>query len=92
MVKKMIPLNEKQRQLIEDCVIDGRLMVVHRAIREHIVVNETIFGFSYDDLYQEGCLWLCKAAATFQKDQAVKFETYAFKVIVNGLRTYCRLM
>lgn len=92
MVKKMIPLNEKQRQLIEDCVTDGRLMVVHRAIREHIVVNETIFGFSYDDLYQEGCLWLCKAAATFQEDQGVKFETYAFKVIVNGLRTYCRLM
>lgn len=92
MAKNMIPLNEKQRQLIEDCVTDGRLMVVHRAIREHIVVNETIFGFSYDDLYQEGCLWLCKAAATFQEDQGVKFETYAFKVIVNGLRTYCRLM
>lgn len=92
MVKKMSPLNKKQRQLIEDCVMDGRLMVVHRAIREHIVVNETIFGFSYDDLYQEGCLWLCKAAATFQEDQGVKFETYAFKVIVNGLRTYCRLM
>lgn len=92
MVKKMIPLNEKQRQLIEDCVTDGRLMVVHRAIREHIVVNETIFGFSYDDLYQEGCLWLCKAAATFRVNKGVKFETYAFKVIVNGLRTYCRLM
>lgn len=92
MAKNMIPLNEKQRQLIEDCVTDGRLRIVHRAIREHIVVNETIFGFSYDDLYQEGCLWLCKAAATFQMNKGVKFETYAFKVIVNGLRTYCRLM
>lgn len=92
MTKKWIPLNEDQRQLIESCVSNGQLTVVHRAIREHIVVNETIFGFSYDDLYQEGCLWLCKAAATFQPDKGVKFETYAFKVIVNGLRTYCRLM
>lgn len=93
MTKNIIPLNEEQRRLIEDCnMTDGRLMVVHQAVRKHVVVNETIFGFSYDDLYQEGCLWLCKAAATFQPDKGVKFETYAFKVIVNGLRTYCRLM
>ena len=93
MTKNIIPLSEEQRRLIENChITDGRLMVVHRAIREHIVVNETIFGFSYDDLYQEGCFWLCKAAATFLADKGVKFETYAFKVIVNGLRTYCRLM
>lgn len=68
------------------------MALVHRAIREHIVVNETIFGFGYDDLYQEGCIWLCKAAATFQKEKGVKFETYAYKVVSNGLRTYCRLM
>lgn len=93
MAKNIIPLNEEQRRLIEHCSVkDDRLMIVHRAIREHIVVNETIFGFNYDDLYQEGCLWLCKAAATFEADKGVKFETYAYKVIVNGLRTYCRLM
>ena len=92
MKKQWIPLNEDQRRLIEGCVKDGQLLIVHRAIREHIVVNETIFGFGYDDLYQEGCLWLCKAAATFQADKGAKFESYAFKVIVNWLRTYCRLM
>ena len=92
MKKNMIPLNEEQRQLVESCLSGERIALVHRAIREHIVVNETIFGFGYDDLYQEGCIWLCKAAATFQKEKGVKFETYAYKVVSNGLRTYCRLM
>ncbi len=92
MAKNMTPLNEKQKQLVEACCIDGLFPVVQRAIHKHIVVNETIFGFGYDDLYQEGCIWLCKAAATFRKDKGVKFETYAFKVVLNGLRTYCRLM
>ena len=92
MKKNLIPLNEKQRQLVESCLSNGRLTVVHQAIREYIVVNETIFGFGYEDLYQEGCIWLCKAAATFQEEKGVKFETYAFKVVANGLRTYCRLM
>ena len=80
MKKNLIPLNEKQRQLVESCLSNGRLTVVHQAIREYIVVNETIFGFGYEDLYQEGCIWLCKAAATFQEEKGVKFETYAFKV------------
>lgn len=79
MKKNMIPLNEEQRQLVESCLSGERMALVHRAIREHIVVNETIFGFGYDDLYQEGCIWLCKAAATFQKEKGVKFETYAIK-------------
>ena len=92
MKKNMIPLNEEQQQLVESCLSGERIALVHRAIREHIVVNETIFGFGYDDLYQEGCIWLCKAAATFQKEKGVKFETYAYKVVSNGLRTYCRLM
>ena len=52
MKKNMIPLNEEQRQLVESCLSGERIALVHRAIREHIVVNETIFGFGYDDLYQ----------------------------------------
>ena len=48
-------------------------------------------GLDFDDLFQEGCIWLCKAAATFREDKGVKFETYAEKVVSNGLRTYCRL-
>ena len=49
-------------------------------------------GFEYDDLYQEGCIWLCKAAASFQTGKGVPFTAYAEKVVANGLRTHCRLM
>ena len=65
---------------------------MRQAIHSEIIVNETIFGFEYDDLYQEGCIWLCKAAACFDSQKDVQFSTFAHKVITNGLRTYCRLM
>lgn len=39
--------------------------------------------YDYDDLYQIGCLGLCKAAATTTGKG--KFSTYAFKVIRNEI-------
>ena len=80
-------LTDGQRKLAEE-----NLQVVSRAIHRHIIVSENVFGFEYDDLYQEGCIWLCKAAATFQADKGIPFPHYAEKVVANGLRTYCRLM
>ena len=86
-MKRLTALSREQRNLVET-----NLSVVRWAIRKSIVVNECIFGFGYDDLFQEGCIWLCKAAATFKEDKGVKFETYAQTVVTNGLLTYCRLM
>ncbi len=86
-MKRMTALNDAQRILVEN-----NLSIVRWAIHKHITVNENIYGFSYDDLFQEGCIWLCKAAATFDASKAVKFETYAQTVVKNGLYTYCRLM
>ena len=82
-----IVLNDSQRRLAEQ-----NLQVVPKAIHRHIIVNETLFGFEYDDIYQEGCIWLCKAAASFRPELRVPFDAYAEKVVANGLRTYCRLM
>ena len=48
--------------------------------------------FEYDDLYQEGCILLCKAAERYNPEKGVLFSTFAQKVVINGLRTYCRLM
>lgn len=59
---------------------------------QNIIVNDSLYGFEYDDLYQEGCIWLCKAAISFDETRNIKFATYAEKVVTNGLRTYCRLM
>ena len=86
-MKRTAALNDAQRVLVEK-----NRSIVRWAIHRYITVNENIFGFSYDDLFQEGCIWLCKAAVTFDASRAAKFETYAQTVVKNGLRTYCRLM
>ncbi len=71
---------------------EENLNLVRQAIHSEVTVNENIFGFEYDDLFQEGCIWLCKAAALYEPERGVQFATFARKVIANGLRTYCRLM
>ena len=55
-MKKTIPLTMEQQEMVA-----ANLSVVRWAIRESFHVNETIYGFGYDDLYQEGCIWLCLA-------------------------------
>ena len=84
---KNISLTSKQQAMVED-----NLGVVKSAIHKNIIVNDNIYGFEYDDLYQEGYIWLCKAAISFDEKREIKFATYAEKVVTNGLRTYCRLM
>lgn len=84
---KNLTLNSRQQRLAEE-----NLSVVRHAIHKNIIVNDSLYGFEYDDLYQEGCIWLCKAAISFDETRNIKFATYAEKVVTNGLRTYCRLM
>lgn len=81
----MKPLSKKQRELAAQ-----NLAVVHWVIRDYIHVNPTVCGLEYNDLFQEGCFWLCKAAASYQEDKHTQFATYAKKVIRNGLLSYCR--
>lgn len=70
-------------------LIEQNLSVVHWVIVESIHVNEHSFGLGYDDLFQEGCIHLCHAAATYNASLA-KFSTYAKQVVRNGLISYCR--
>lgn len=77
-------LNEEQQSLVVQ-----NLAVVHWVIHDYIHVNPFVFGLEYDDLFQEGCIWLCKAAIAYQKDGAAQFPTYAKRVIQNGLLSYC---
>lgn len=81
---KDIVLNEAQRALVEH-----HLSVVDFVLMDHITVNGQITGLGRDDLYQEGCVWLCRAAATYDGCSA-SFGTYARKVVRNGLLSYCR--
>lgn len=83
-MKHTIPLTNEQQQMVAE-----NLSVVRWTIWESFHVNESIYGFSYDDLYQEGCIWLCHAAASYNPSLA-QFQTYAKKVVRNGLTSYCR--
>lgn len=83
-MKKEVQLTPSQRVLVED-----HLSVVRWVIFHNIQVNENVYGLSYDDLYQEGCIWLCQAAVTYDAAIAL-FKTYAKTVVRNGLITYCR--
>ncbi len=79
-------LTEYQQNLIKE-----HLNIIHWTIHNFIKVNESIFGFEYDDLYGEGCLLLCKAAITYEANKG-QFAPYATTVIKNGLNSYCRSM
>lgn len=79
---KNIRLNESQQQLVA----------------EHIHLVDTVLYFDfkrivnnpdhdYDDLYQTGCIGLCKAAAGFESGS---FPAYARKCIRNALRDYSK--
>ena len=80
-------LDSQQQALVQE-----HLPIVHSVLRYKIFSNEQQYGMEYDDLYQEGCVWLCKAALTFNNSKGTLFKTYAEKVVTNGLYTYCRLL
>lgn len=75
----------RQEQLIRD-----HLNCVHWVIHSSITTNEGICGLEYDDLYQEGCIALWRAAESFDEQQGVQFHTYAISVIRNHLLDHCR--
>jgi RNA polymerase sigma factor (sigma-70 family) len=41
--------------------------------------------FTYDDLFQIGCVGLCKAADTYKPDGRGRFSTYAYRLIRNEI-------
>jgi len=72
----------------EQALVSGHLFIVADVIRYQIRVNENVQGLGYDDLYQDGCVALCRAALTF--DGSTLFKTYAQKVVKNQLIDHCR--
>ena len=84
MAKKDIPLNGRQRALVEKS-----LPLVRWTIQQYIACNEGVVGLGFDDLCQEGAIALCKAAVSY-REGGVSFKTYAITVIRNYLVDYCR--
>lgn len=81
---KNIVLTDRQRQLVE-----RHMAVVDWVLLDYITANEGVVGLAREDLRQEGYVWLCQAAATYDGVSA-SFGTYARKVVRNGLISYCR--
>lgn len=54
-------LNDLQRRRVED-----HLALVEQVLRRSIKTNETVDGMGHDDLYQEGCIALCRASVSYE--------------------------
>ena len=70
-------LNADQQKLVED-----NLGLVGKVIRDKVHGINQMGIFDYHDLFQIGCLGLCKAAAT---DKGGNFSTYAYRLIWNEI-------
>ena len=72
-------LNNEQRRLVEE-----NMGLVHTVIKRH-VSNVTQIGiFSYQDIFQIGCVGLSKAALKYKPGKAA-FSTYACTAIRNEI-------
>lgn len=70
-------LNEMQQKMVEE-----NLGLVGKVIKDRVHGLGQPGFLSYEDLYQIGCVGLCKAAAT---DKGGCFSTYAYRLIWNEI-------
>ena len=66
-------------------LINGNLRLVLSVLKRFANKKENA-----DDLFQVGCLGLCKAVDRFNLDMDVKFSTYAVPMIIGEVRRYLR--
>lgn len=74
-------LNEEQSRLAE-----ASLGLVGKVVKDRLHDTNGAGVFTYEDLYQIGCVGLCKAAAAYTPGKA-KFSTYAYILIRNEIFT-----
>lgn len=74
-------LTIEQRKLVED----------NMALVTYIIKKKIHIGYDdFEDLFQEGCYYLCKAAIDFNPDLGFQFSTYAGSLIWGGITRYKR--
>lgn len=77
----MPPLSELQQRKVEE-----NMGLVGQVIKERVHGIDQIGIFNYDDLFQIGCIGLCKAVQTDKPDRGA-FSTYAYRLIYNEIMT-----
>ncbi len=70
-------MTAQQQKLVED-----NLGLVHKVIKDKLKFRSQIGIYTYDDLFQIGCIGLCKSAYT---DKGGTFSTYAYRIIWNEI-------
>lgn len=75
----MPPLTELQQKKVEE-----NMGLVSKVIRDRVHGVDQIGIFSYDDLFQFGCIGLCEAVQTDRPGRGA-FSTYAYRLIYNEI-------
>lgn len=75
----MLPLNDEQRILVEE-----NMGLVGKVIKDCLQNPSAQGCYTYDDLFQIGCIGLCKAAQTDRSGRGA-FSTYAYILIRNEI-------
>lgn len=70
-------INNVQRKQVEE-----NMGLVGKVIKDRVHGMNGLGIYTYDDLFQIGCIGLCKAAAT---DKGGCFSTYAYRLIWNEI-------
>lgn len=64
-------------------IVEANMGLVGKVIKDKVHALNNTGVYDYDDLYQIGCMGLCKAAATDKGTGA--FSTYAYRLIWNEI-------
>lgn len=76
----MLPLTNAQRAKVEE-----NMGLVGKVIEDCVHTLDAGFLYDYDDLYQIGCIGLCKAVQTDRPGHRCAFSTYAYRLIRNEI-------
>ena len=68
-------------------MVEENLPLVTFVMNEHI---QYVRQDEWDDVFQEGAIGLCRAAALYRPEQGVKFSSFAVPCIVNAIYAYLR--
>ena len=81
---KQFLLSDSQQEMVAQ-----HIPLVTEVIRKRIRLNEKIYGLGYEELLQEGSIYLCQAVISYDPARA-DFPAFAKKVIYNGLICHIR--
>ena len=78
-------MTQKEREKAEQY-----LYIVGWVLNKYQLYNNTNPNMGYDDLYQEGCIALCKAVQRFDAAKGSHMNAFAFTVVRNHIFAYCK--